>query len=65
MLWRQRLYTIERVLDLEVDRLLGPQRTVVVEGGDPLRERDVIGAALACDAADEIDDGPLGAAFVP
>ena len=36
MLRRQRLDAVEREGDLEVDRLLGPQRAVVVEGGDAL-----------------------------
>jgi hypothetical protein len=34
MLRRQRLHTVEREEELEIHRLLGPERAVVVEGGD-------------------------------
>ena len=36
MLRRLRLDAIDREGDLEIDRLLGPERAVVVEGGDAL-----------------------------
>ena len=39
MLRRQRLDAVDREGDLEVDRLLAPQRAVVVEGGDALGGR--------------------------
>ena len=47
MLRRQRLDAIEREGELEIDRLLGPQRAVVVEGGDALGRRHEIRPALA------------------
>ena len=42
MLRSQRLDAIEREGELEVDRLLGPQRAVVVEDGDALGRRHEI-----------------------
>jgi hypothetical protein len=34
MLWRERFHAIEREEELERQRLLGPERPVIVEGGD-------------------------------
>ena len=36
MLWCEFLDTVEREEDLEIHRLLGPQRAVIVEHGDAL-----------------------------
>ena len=49
VLRRQRLDPIDRKNDLEIHRLLGPQRAVVVEGGDALVRRHEIRAALGCE----------------
>jgi hypothetical protein len=65
MLRRHRLHPVERQGDLEIDRLLGPQRAVVVEGGDALFDRDKVRAALRRDAGDEIGDGFLHRTVVP
>ena len=46
VLRRQRLHAVDRERELEVDRLLGPQRAVVVEGGDALGMRHEVRAAL-------------------
>ena len=45
MLRRQRLHAVEREGELEVDRLLGPERAVVVEDGDALGGRHEAGPA--------------------
>jgi hypothetical protein len=36
MLWRERLYSINREGELKINRLLGPERAVIVEGCDAL-----------------------------
>ena len=65
VLRRQRLDAVERERELEVDRLLGPQRAVVVEDGDALGDRHEVRAALRRHARDEIGDGFLRRAVVP
>ena len=50
---------------LEINRLLAPQRAVIVEGGDALRGRDEVRVALRRDARDEIGDGLLDRAVIP
>ena len=65
VLRRQRLHAVEREDELEVHRLLGPQRAVVVEGGDALARRHVILAAGFDDRCHEGDDARLGMARVP
>ena len=52
----QSLHAIERERKLEIDRLLGPERAVVVEGCDPFCGWDEIRASLPGHALDEIDD---------
>jgi hypothetical protein len=65
MLRRHRLDAIEREGELEVDRLFGPQRPVIVEGRDTLRDGNEVGAAVGGDARDEIGDGFLYRTLVP
>ncbi len=65
MLRRQGRDPIHGESDLEVDRLLGPQRAVVVEDGDALLGQDVVGAFLGGDALHEIQDRLLGRGVVP
>jgi hypothetical protein len=65
MLRRQRLDAVNRERDLEVDRLLGPQRAVVVEGGDALFDRNEIRCALRRDAGDEIGKRFFRGTIVP
>ena len=62
---RERLDAVEREEQLEVHRLLGPERAVVVEGGDALGGRDEVRRALLRHLRDEVDDGLLGRAVVP
>jgi hypothetical protein len=67
MLRRERLDPVEREGELEVDRLLGPERAVVVEGGDALLDRNEsalpssvtrsTNATIACFAAPSFHDG--------
>ena len=65
MLRRERLHAIEREGELEIDRLLGPQRAVVVEHRDARGRRYEILAAFRGDARDEVQDGLFGRAVVP
>ena len=65
MLRREGLHAIEGKQDLKRQRLLGPQRAVVVEGGNALGHRHEVGSALLGHAGDEIDDRLLGSAVVP
>ncbi len=46
MLGSQHLDAVEREHELGIQWLLGPQRAVIVEGGDPLGFRHKIGRAL-------------------
>ena len=68
MLRRQRLDAVEREGELDVHRLLGPERAVVVEDGDALGWRHEVGrrpavvtaatkSTMACFAAPSFQDG--------
>ena len=65
MLGRQRHDPVEREHHLAVDRVLDPQRAVLVEGGEPVLGRHEVGAARFGGGADEIEDRLLGRAVVP
>ena len=65
MMGGEGLHAIEREGDLEVDRLLRPERPVVVEGGYPLRRLDEIRTTLSRHALHEVDDRLLAGALVP
>jgi hypothetical protein len=56
VLRRHRLDTVEGEGALHRQWLLAPRRAVVVERGDELGRRHIVGAALACDVADEVND---------
>ena len=56
VLRRERLDPVDGEEELEVERLLAPQRAVVVEGGDALVRRHEVGRALLRDALDEAED---------
>ena len=55
MLRRQRLDAVEREGELEIDRLLAPQRAVIVEGGDAFGRWHEVRAALRRHARDEVE----------
>ena len=59
------LGAVEHESRLHIYRLLGPERAVVVEGGDALLDRHEIRTALARHPFDESGDGRFGAAVVP
>ena len=65
MLRRQHLDAVECEQELEVQRLLGPERAVIVEDGDAFGFRDEVRRAFLGHAFDEGDDGLLGLAVVP
>src|SRR5262249_50662585 len=56
---------VDRERDLEVDRLLGPQRAVVVEGGDALGDRHEVRRAVTRHTGDEIGYRTLRSAVIP
>ena len=56
MLPDHRLYAVEGEHHLEVHRLLGPQRAVVVEAGDALGHGHPVAASVGRRAADEVED---------
>ena len=65
MLRRERLHAVEREVELNGNRLLTPERAVVVERGDAFRDwHEVRGAGLG-DLFDEGHDGLLGWPVVP
>ena len=65
MLRGERLHAVEREEELEIHRLLGPERAVVVEDRDALGGRDEVGRALLRHLLDEVDDRLLRRAVVP
>ena len=65
MLRRERLHAVEREEQLEVHRLLAPERAVVVEGGDALGRRHEVGRAFLRHLLDKLDDGFLRRGVVP
>ena len=62
---RERLHAVQREEQLEIHRLLGPERAVVVEDGDALGRRHEVGRALLRHLLDKRDDGLLRLAVVP
>jgi hypothetical protein len=60
-----RLDTVEGEGELDIERLLGPERPVVVEGGDALRWRHEIRSALLRHAGNKVEDRGFRRAVVP
>jgi len=65
MIRRHRLDPVQRESELGIDRVLGPQGSVIVEGGDALGGRDEVVARLSRHRLDELDDRSLGRGVVP
>ena len=65
MLRRERLHAIEREVELNGHRLLAPERAVVVEDGDALRNGHEIRRTRRRDLRDKVDDGFLRRTIVP
>jgi hypothetical protein len=65
MLRSLRLHTIDGEGELKVDLLLGPQRAIVVEGGDALGNGHEVAASGRTDAGDEVEDSLLGRCLIP
>ena len=61
----QRLHAIERKGQLDIHRLLDPERAVVVEGRDALFDRHKIWPVLRRDTRNEVEDRGLAGAVVP
>src|SRR6266566_8781365 len=65
MLRRERLYPVNGEGELKIDRLLGPERPVVVEGRYALVKRNEVGRARLCYLLNKSDDGFLGRGVIP
>ncbi len=65
MVWRQHLQAVDGEEQLVVRRLLGPERTVVVEDSNAVVRREVVGASLGGGALYEVDDRRLGRRVIP
>jgi len=65
ILRRHRLGAIEREGKLEIERLFGPQRAVIVECRDALLGRHEVRPALRGHARDKVGDGFFRCAVVP
>ena len=63
--WCENLHAIHGKRQLEIHRLLGPQRAVVVERRDPFAGRDEIRSAFPGDLGHEVQDRLLRPAIVP
>ena len=59
------LQHVERVERLKIDRLLGPERAIIVEGGDAVLGGDVVVRGWIGHRLDKFDDRRLGAGVVP
>ena len=62
---RKLLDAVERKHELEIHRLFGPERAVIVEDGDAFFHRHEISTARLRGALDEGENGLFGPAFVP
>jgi hypothetical protein len=65
MLRRQGLDPIQRKKELGIERLLRPERAVIVESRDPFRRRNKFGRAHLGHFLDESDDGFLRTSVAP
>jgi hypothetical protein len=65
MLRRERLHPVDGKKELEIGRLLAPQRSVVIEDGNPLSRHHELLAAFLSNLFDELDDGLLRRGIVP
>ncbi len=61
----QRRHAIEAIDELRIDRMLDPQRAVLVEGRDPLRKRHEAWACGVSRRMDEFDDRILRRPGIP
>jgi hypothetical protein len=65
VLRRERRQAVEREHRLGVERVLDPERAVVVEGGDAVGGRHIVGAAFGGHRLDERDDRLPGRPVIP
>src|SRR5262249_12626262 len=65
VLGRQRLHPVEGEGKLEIDRLLSPQRAVVIKRGDAFQLGYKVLAARRSDALHEVHNGAFGGAISP
>src|SRR5439155_17238572 len=65
MLWGERLYPVNGEGELEIDRLLGPERAVVIKSRDPFVRRDEIRRSFLRHFLDERHDRFLRCSIVP
>ena len=65
MLWRERFDAVEDENRLEIQRLFGPERAVVVEDGDAFGGRNEVRRAVLRHLLDEGEDGFLRCGVIP
>src|SRR5262245_56224162 len=65
MLWQERFDSIPHEQDLEINRLLRPERTVVIERRDSLFWPNEIRRAFLCYPLNKLDDRFPGCSLVP
>ena len=65
MLRRERLHSVERKQELKIHGLLGPQRAVVIEGGDAFCRRHELRPPFLRDFRDKFDEGLLRRTVIP
>ncbi len=65
VLRREGLHAVQREEELEIHRLLGPERAVVVEGGDAFRGGNKFSAAFLGDFFHKGDDGFFRRGVIP
>ncbi len=65
MLRRERLHAVEREEELEIQRLLAPERAVIVERRDALLRRHEIGRTFLRHLFDKRDNCFLGRGVIP
>src|SRR6185436_4117010 len=59
------LHAVDGESELGVDRLLDPQRAVIVDGGDAFGRRHIVWPAVLGHRRDEVENGFLGRSVVP
>ena len=65
MMRRKRFHAVEGKRKLEIDWLFGPERSVVIERRDALRDRNKIRTTFSGYTADEVNNRPFVRAIVP
>ena len=65
MLGSQRFHSVQREYGLCVQRMLHPQRAILVEGGNPVFRGNVIRTGLVAGSLNELNNRLLGWSVIP